>query len=368
MRTARLMNRPLMFKSALAIGALLIPSYGVLHSAGASVRQVPTTIDRTGTTDVTAPLVAFIKSVPNGTTVTFPAGSRYRIENIVLIESRANLVIDGKGAVFFATTDGSGVPPTGPNAVQQHWPRRRSHFLVYKGHDITLRNLTIVGANPNAGTRDSAYVAALEAQAGVDFYGTTASTLENCNISYTYGDFVYIGSGSVGTIVRGCTMSRSGRQGITVAYGRDVWIDGNHIERVRRSAIDLEPYTAGWGVSNVWIVRNTFASVRLDTIAAKAEGDVSKIVIAFNRLTGEPLQVRNTPVATAPDRRHDWYIVGNVSDKTFGSPHAPYWVTQTDHVVIKDNVQPLQAGRDQIAIDTTGSTDVQISGNSFPEG
>jgi hypothetical protein len=349
------------------IGALLWPSYGILHSAGATVRQVPTTIDRTGTQDVTPALVAFIQSVPNGSTITFPPGSRYRIENIVLVENRSNLVIDGRGAVFFATTNGSGVPPTGPNAVQQHWPRHRSHFLVYNSKNITLRNLTIVGANPNAGTRDSAYVEALEAQAGVDFMGTTNSVLESCNISYTYGDFVYIGSGSVGTVVHGCMMSRSGRQGITVAYGRDVWIDGNHIERVRRSAIDLEPYTVGWGVSNVWIVRNTFTSVRLDTIAAKAEGDVSKIVIAFNHLVSEPLQVRNTPVVTATGRRHDWFIVGNVSDTTFGSPHAPYWVTQTDHVEIRDNVQPLQAGRGQVAISTTGSTQVRIEGNSFPE-
>jgi hypothetical protein len=354
-----------MFKAALAIGALLVPSYGFLHPAGATVKQVPMSIDRTGTQDVTAPLVAFIKSVPNGTTITFPAGSRYRIENIVLIENRSNLVIDGRGAVFFATTTGSGVPPTGPNAVQQHWPRRRSQFMVYQGKNITLRNLTIVGANKNAGTRDSAYVVALEAQAGVDFYATTDSVVENCNISYTYGDFVYIGSSSDHIAVVGCSMSRSGRQGITVAYGHHVWIDGNHIERVRRTAIDLEPY-AGWAVTDVWVVRNTFGSVRLDTIAAKAEGDVSNIVIAYNKLVAEPLQVRNTPTATWTGRRHDWLIIGNVSDTTFGSPHAPYWVTETDRVEISDNVQPLQPGRHQIAVDTTGSTRVTLSNNSFP--
>jgi hypothetical protein len=35
-------------------------------------------------------------------------------------------------------------------------------------------------------------------------------------------------------------------------------------------------------------------------------------------------------------------------------------------LVIKDNYQPLEAGRNQIGIETTFSTDVQVSGNSFP--
>ena len=323
-------------------------------------------IDRTGNHDVTAALVAFIKSVPDGNTITFPAGSRYRVENIVLVGGRKNLVIDGRGAVFYAVTTGSGVPPTGPNAVQQHWPRHRSHWLVYDSSNVILKNLTIVGANKNAGTRDSAYVESLEAQAGVDFMNAKYSRVENCNISQTFGDFVYIGSGSHDIAVIGCSMSRSGRQGITVAYGHHIWIDGNHIERVRRSAIDLEPYTDDWGVHDVWIVRNTFGSVRLDTIAAKAEGDVSTIVIAYNRLVAEPLQVRNTPVATATDRRHDWFIVGNVSDTTFGSPHGAYWVTNTDRVEIWDNIQPLQPGRHQIAVQTTGSTRVTLRNNQFP--
>ena len=81
----------------------------------------------------------------------------------------------------------------------------------------------------------------------------------------------------------------------------------------------------------------------------------------------QDLQVRSTPRLPASHRRHDWFIVGNVSDTRFGSPVVAYWVENTDHVVIRDNFQPLQKDRNQVAITTTGSTDVQISGNSFPE-
>ena len=102
--------------------------------------------------------------------------------------------------------------------MQQHWPRHRDQWLVYNSSNITVRNLVIHGPNPNGGTADDAYVLAYEAQAGFEFYDTTNSLLENCTISYTYGDLVYVGNRSSNDIIRGCNLSKSGRQGITVAY------------------------------------------------------------------------------------------------------------------------------------------------------
>ena len=112
-------------------------------------------------------------------------------------------------------------------------------------------------------------------------------------------------------------------------------IDHNALQQIRRSAVDLEPFTATWGVTNVWIVYNTFKWIRLDTIAAKAQGDVSQIVIAYNKLTSEPLSIRNTPDAVVIPPRHDWYVIGNVSDTMFGSPHGVYWITYTRNVTVK---------------------------------
>jgi hypothetical protein len=357
------MSRRSVVKRALLIGALLLPSYGLVHSAGATVYVAPTTIDGTGTRDVTPALVGFIQSVPDGSTITFPAGSRYRIENIVLVGGRNNLVIDGAGAVFFATTDGSSVYPTGPNDVKQHWPRHRDHWLIYNSTNITLRNLTVRGANPNGGLSDAAYVSTLEAQAGVEFYHTTNGVLENCTITDTYGDLVSIGHQAKGTIVHGCTLRRSGAQGITVAYGRGVAIDHNQISEIRRSAIDLEPYTTSWSVENVWVVYNTFGPIRLDVIAARGEGPVSSIVVAYNHLVHQALKIRNTPVY-ASIRRHDWYVIGNNSDTTFSSPHGAYWITYTDHVGVWENYQPLRVGT--LGVEATGSTYVTVRDNVFP--
>ena len=267
--------------------AVLLPVAGVAAptAAGASgTYQAPSTIDATGRLDVTVPLVAFIRSVPDGSTVTFPHGARYRIESTVAIESRKNLVIDGAGAEFFATTDGSTATPIGPPGVTNKWPRHRDQFVVVNSDHVTLRNLTVRGANKGAGMGDAAFVLAFEAQAGVEFYRSTNSLLENCSISYTYGDFVYIGMGSSGSVVQGCTMAHTGRQGITVSDAQNVIIDRNSITDVRRTAIDLEPYVAGWSISNVWITNNTFGPTRLNVLGAGTTGDVNTIIFAGNRL------------------------------------------------------------------------------------
>jgi hypothetical protein len=358
------MTRASALKRIVVIAALLLPTYGLIHDAGANVFRAPTTIDATGTRDVTAQLVAFIKSVPDGSTITFPAGSRYRIENIVIVENRNNLVIDGAGAFFFATTDGSGVWPTGPNGVRQLWPRHRDQWLIYNSTNITVRNLTVRGANPNGGISSAPYNSSLEAQAGVEFYGTTNAVLENCTITDTYGELVAIGHQAKSTIVRGCTLARSGSQGITMAYGRDVAIDHNNISEIRRSAIDLEPYTTTWSVENVWIVNNTFGPTQLDTVAAKGAGDVNMVVVAYNRMVNEPMSVRNTPVFPE-HRRHHWYVVGNTSDTTYSSPHGSSWITYTDHVGVWGNHQPVRIGT--LGVQTTGSNYLNVTDNTFPE-
>ena len=343
-----------------AVGALLT------ETAGASAYPVPASIDHTGTTDVSAALTAFIKSVPDGNTITFPAGAKYRIESGIVVSGRHNLVIDGNGDQFFATTDGSAYPPVGPNI--QYWPRHRDQWLVLGGSNVTLKNLTVRGANPNAGTATNAYVLSLEGQAGVEFAGTNKGTLANCSISYTYGDLVYIGTGATAIDVHGCTLTRSGRQGISVADANGVTIHQNNISLIRCSSIDLETDSIKWNVENVVVFANDFGVSRLVPIAAAAAGNVSNIKIGYNAFHGQPFAIQETAPTNLPTRRHDWLLIGNSSDTVFGSPNAAFWLTNTDHVTIQDNTVPLMKGRTppQLTINTPGSTNVVVSGNSFP--
>ena len=234
--------------------------------------------------------------------------------------------------------------------MQQHWPGHRDQWLVYNSSNITVRNLVIHGPNPNGGTADYVYVLAYEAQAGFEFYDTTNSLLENCTISYTYGDL----DGYPELVFE---RHHSWLQSLEERTAGDHrCLREQHRDHANASSrFAAAPSTSNRspprGASPTCGSSTTRSSgICLDTIAAKAQGDVSQIVIAYNKLTSEPLSIRNTPDAVVIPPRHDWYVIGNVSDTMFGSPHGVYWITYTRNVTVRDNYQPLQAGRGQIAV------------------
>jgi hypothetical protein len=77
------------------------------------------------------------------------------------------------------------------------------------------------------------------------------------------------------------------------------------------------------------------------------------------------MRIKNTPLF---GRRHDWSVIGNTSDRTYGSPHGSVWMFRTDHILVKDNYQPLQSGRNPVQIPTEYNecTDVTEVNNQFP--
>ena len=328
--------------------------------------DVPASIDPTGGRDVAAELVQFISHVPDHRTIVFPAGARYRIENVVYFGHHNDLTLEGNGALFFATTDGSGVPPSGPG-LAPHWPRARAHFYVYDGTDITLRNLVIRGAHPDAGEHEGAYVAAYEAQHGVVFTGVRNALLEQCTITDPYGDFVYIATDVDGVTVRNCHMERSGRQGITVANARNVTIEHNDVSHVARTMFNLEPYVRSWTVSHVRIHDNLVGPTRGGFVNAKGAGDVSNISIVGNLLRGQPMGVANKPPDDLSPRRHDWYVADNRSENKAGSPHGVFYFVHTDRVTVVNNWVPLAAGRHppQLGTEFVDCTGIEEHGNTF---
>lgn len=167
--------RPSILWSVCLMLAMLI---GVAPATASSPVVAPSAIDSTGATDVTASLLAFIEGVPDGSTISFPAGARYRIEESLIIEGRRDLTFEGNGAEFFATTEAD---------------RNRRHWWIRNSDGITIRDVVVRGANPHAGTGDAAYRADREAQHGFDFGGTKNALFEGVTVTDVYGDFVYIG-------------------------------------------------------------------------------------------------------------------------------------------------------------------------------
>ncbi|MEO8692715.1 MAG: right-handed parallel beta-helix repeat-containing protein [Acidimicrobiales bacterium] len=327
---------------------------GLAPRADASLLEVaPTTIDATGSTDVTEKLQAFIDRTPDGSTISFPAGARYRVDGSLLIEARKGLTFEGNGAEFFATTEGD---------------RERRHWWIRNSDGITIRDVVIHGANPNAGMGDAAYRADREAQHGFDFAGTKNALLERVTVTDVYGDFVYIGLAKAGwsksVTVRDSTFERNGRQGISITAGEDIRIEHNYISQVRRSTFDIEPNSPDWGARRVTISDNDIGPGRLNFLAGHGSaGLVDDIVVIGNRLKGKTMNVSlKAPTAR---RRSDFSLIGNVSDASFGSSIAAVTIEGFDGVTIHDNVLPLAAGRDMTAVAFKATCDTSVAGNQF---
>ncbi len=63
---------------------------------------VPATIDATGSSDASSALIAFVNTVPDGSTIVFKAGGVYRMDAALKFAHRHNLTFEGNGATLRA--------------------------------------------------------------------------------------------------------------------------------------------------------------------------------------------------------------------------------------------------------------------------
>lgn len=325
-------------------------------------RPVPPSIDATGSSDVTAKLQRFLRSVEPGETVRFPEGGRYRIDGTVRLIDQHDLAIEGNGAELFAVTSGD---------------RTRSILRIEGGSGFVIRDLVFTGANPAAGTGDAAYRSSREAQHGVEILGANDITLDDIVVTDVYGDFVYIGgrnvrqpdrswqfSWSEGIVVRESRFVRNGRQGIAITAGSDVLIEDNVIKHTRRATFDIEPSGPRGGARNVRIVGNDVGPGRLNFVTISGRGtQVSGITVAENDLA-RPFQL----VAKSSDRsrRSDLVVRDNRSTQALGSPNAAIELHDFSGAVVEGNTIPLKTGRGMAAVGLTRSCGVVVGDNDFP--
>ena len=325
------------------------------------VHLVPTSVDATGATDVTRQLNEFFASVPDGSVIRFQRGGRYRVEGTVLLREREDITIDGNAGMLFAQTTGTGVVSD---------VRRRVHLLVSGGSNITVRNLAIRGAHPAGGTGTGAYVAAFEAQHGLELASVSGVTVEGVRITDVYGDFLYLGRNSHrgewtrDVVIRDCHFERNGRQGIAITAAENVLVEDCYMGQVRRSSVDLEPNTDTGGALNITFRNNTFGPGRLLWVASKGQGPfVRNVRFVANQLEGKAMVV--TVASPVGHRRGPFEFVGNTSDQGYGTTSgAVMGFTRVDGIVVTDNHQPTQAGRNMALIKTSESCGIEVSGNT----
>jgi hypothetical protein len=310
---------------------------------------------------VTAALLNWVRTVPDNSTLLFPMGGCYRIDHSLILVDRVGLTFNGNGTTF----DGS----HNTGGVARHW------LLQHSSH-ITLRNMTVRGANPHAGAREGAYVPSMAGQAAYGIWGSENVLLDNVQAYDLYGDFVEINPfwyahvpvASRHVTVQNSRFKRSGRQGISITGAQDVLIQNNYVGDVPHDILDMEPEVPAVAIDNVRFIGNRTGPVWLVWFAnhGLCNAGVSNVTVADNVME---VQVINdysavwikTPAGCA--RRGPFTFERN----TFmvRQPPFAFQVQGTHDVLIRGNqVRFVYARRTRVLVNLEKSTRASVLNNT----
>ena len=344
------------FRGVLTAGAIIVALLVPVTGSGATsvVFTIPSAIAHDCSKDVTAKINGWIASVPDGATLAFVPKGCYRVNGKIAVQYRSGLTIDGKNAIFRAYTSGRELPPS--------QARTRSMWNFWRGDHLTVRNVIVVGANPNAGAEGNAYVAALEGQAGFVIGGVQNMLMERVQVYDVYGDFVHVGAATQDLLVRYSTFDRNGRQGWNIA-GTNITFDGNIIRNTERATIDMEPPSTTAGANHIVIKNNKVGKGRLYFFASVGVGaPINDVQILNNTLTKALTMTVRAPAAQP---RTNYTVAGNVSTQLYGGNGGAFSFVNVCGIDIHDNVQPTAKYRQPHGVALMDSRDASITNNTF---
>jgi hypothetical protein len=248
---------------AVALAGVIPASTGIVDAAGPqavasreveskSARKrlrVPSSIDSTGSRDVSAQLNAFIGRVPNRSTIVFKRRGTYRLDGGPLwMRGERGLTLEGNGATLKLTGPGNG--------------DGAGIFVDQQSQDITIRNLAIVGNHDAAGTPDTC--CSREGQHAIAVYGSFNVLVENVDIRRVGGDCFYVGRDpkgwAKGVTFRDSTCRLTGRMGLMIEAGQDVRLLNSVFDQIGFMFVDIEPDSSISGAIGVIIRNNTVKS------------------------------------------------------------------------------------------------------------
>lgn len=321
---------------------------------------VPPRIPRDCSRDVTADLLAWIKTVPDNSTLSFPSRGCFRIDGTLKIAYRSGLTFAGNGTTL-----------NGKFHTQGH----AAHVHVYMSKGITFTDMTVKGANPHAGVGDNAFQRERQWEAAWEISGSEGVMLTSVRASDLFGDFVTIepewirpkAYTSRNITVQNSHFERNGRQGISISGGEDVTIRNNYIGEVRHALLDLEPEWPTLPIDNVRFTGNRTGAVRLLWIAngGVCNAGVSNVYVANNVMeenAGIPLFLTLTPSGCAA--RGPFILEGNVLIAR-QSPHAAFDFIKVHDVTVRRNqVRFVRDPRTRFLVNLVQSNRVVVLGNT----
>jgi hypothetical protein len=294
--------------------ASVVVAKGAPYPHRASVRQADTVAAATAAalsppTDVTAPagiaddcssdvsqaLAGWLNSLPAGSRWTPAPTDCFLINHGEQIRFPADLTIDGGRFEDLNTTS----PSQNGAGTQAGHPA----FEIEGGADVTLENMTIVGAHKGWSYRPS-----LAFQAGIQLDGTEGAAIDNVSVTKTFGDGLnleplrggsdYRSGGIVNPVenlsVDNLTIKQAGRQGITPASVNGATFTNVHISGVAFDAFDFEADQRTEGAKNVTINGCTFSGINI-SMQGPATGPITVTNCTMPKTNrGDAIRIENT--------------------------------------------------------------------------
>ena len=325
-------------------------------------------VDSSGNTDVTSSLQAFVDGSPNGSVICFASGGQYRVNGTLKLINRSNITLEGNNATIFQTTRSTG----------------KILLIDNGGQDITVRNLTIKGANPNPGKWDLTY----EHNHAIHIGGTLRVDLDHLTIKNIGGDALYIMGGYLSgggfrfadsIRFHNSVVDGTGRMGLAITDGAtNVSFDHNTLSRIAYYTFDVEPngYTFNGqaaGAVGVKFTDNTigtkpYGDYPTDRTQAdgylfaatgtSGGGPAVDIEIARNTMTDPTMGALKIGVFNNGGARQNIRVVDNTAAATAAGPVMSF--NGVSGLTITGNRQKLSSGS---LASTSGCSGGVMSGN-----
>lgn len=267
---------------------------------------VPTSIDRTGATDVFAALNNWIATVPNGSVIAFPSGGIYRLSQGLMLGNRQHTVFElgtsefrlvGVGSSHFSSAF---IP--GYSYQTRTWTGGASH-LTFRG-GIVRGNDTCPGC-PQPLRGENQQAVRCNGSSFIEVTGMAVHAVsgdgaffDNCNDVWVHHNHVYT----------------AGRNGLTVIKGQRVLGEDNIYDDMGYAVFDLEPNVTNEPSADITWRRNTVTGpwqngIGLVSVDGAGTGaDIRRVTIADITTTGMAPQVYVDNKA-ATTRMHDITVV-----------------------------------------------------------
>ena len=294
---------------------------------------VPASIDATGATDASVALTSFLATVPDGSTVVFPAGATYRMDLGLNFSDRHDLTFEGNGATLRSNGDNL---------------ETSSLFALWGGNTgIVIRDFNLVGNSSTPGVyqpgREGAHGVLIDGGSDVDVSGVT--------VSGVWGDGFYVGLWADTVSIHDSTVASNGRNGVSIIAGRNVTVQHVAFTQSGYCTFDIESNVASEGASNISFVDNTAGTWGNVFLAANGVPGsvVDGVTVRNNRVTGSTLL---SDITLA--RRSNITFENNTSSVPADGPVLRF--AHVDGLTVTGNVQPLKSGALAFIEDSTKVT------------